>query len=105
MSGDVRVQVLLFAAAPGDPGAVRAAYHRISGELAGTPGLLRNTLLEGTDRPDTFVVVSEWASLAAFRSWEQGPGHRQVTAPLRPYHDHSGPATFGVYRVAAEYQN
>jgi heme oxygenase (mycobilin-producing) len=97
------VQVLLFAAsAPGD-GAVASAYHDISRRLAGTPGLLRNRLLEKADGSGGYVVVSEWESLAAFRSWEEGPDHRGVTAPLRPYHDGRLAVAFGVYEVAAEY--
>jgi heme oxygenase (mycobilin-producing) len=98
-----RVSVLLFATAPNEPGAVAAAYHRISRGLAGTPGLLRNALLELVDGPGRFVVLSEWASLDAFRTWEDGTEHRQLTAPLRPYHDTSLAGGFGVYRVAAEY--
>jgi heme-degrading monooxygenase HmoA len=79
--------------------AVPEAYHRISRSLAGTPGLVRNTLLALVDTPGRFVVLSEWTSLDAFRTWEQGPDHRQLTAPLRPYHE-----GFGVYEVAAEYR-
>jgi heme oxygenase (mycobilin-producing) len=98
-----RVRVLLFAAAPEDPGAVQAAYHEISRTLAGTAGLLGNTLLEKVDARGSFVVVSEWESLDAFRTWEEGADHRLVTAPLRPYHDRRPDTAFGVYRVAAEY--
>jgi heme oxygenase (mycobilin-producing) len=99
-----RVQVLLFAAAPDTPVAVHEAYHHISRQLAGTPGLLHNTLLEKADTSGSFVVVSEWESLEAFRSWEEGPEHRGVTAPLRPYHDRGMGVAFGVYQVAAEYR-
>jgi heme-degrading monooxygenase HmoA len=94
--------VLLFAASP-TPGAVADAYHRISRDLAGTPGLLRNALLEHVDTGDRFVVFSEWESLNAFRDWEATAEHRMVTAPLRPYHDRSMSGGYGVYRVAAEY--
>ena len=41
-----RVHVLLFAAAPDGPAAVHQAYHAVSRRLAGTPGLLHNTLLK-----------------------------------------------------------
>jgi heme-degrading monooxygenase HmoA len=98
-----RVQVLLFAAEPDRPAAVHAAYHAISRRLAGTPGLLGNTLLEKADGSGGFVVVSVWENLATFQRWAAGSAHRDVTAPLRPYHDRSMPAPFGVYRVAAEY--
>jgi len=100
-----RVHVLLFAAAPDEPAAVHSAYHEISRQLSGTPGLLRNTLLERTDTPGRFVVVSEWESLDAFDRWERGPTHRPVTAPLRAYHDRSLGVAFGIYRVAAEYDS
>jgi heme-degrading monooxygenase HmoA len=99
-----RVQVLLFAAAPEDPDAVREAYQAISRRLVDTPGLLGNTLLERTDEPGRFVVVSEWRSLDAFLAWERSPGHRPATAALRPYHDRTTGVSFGVYRVAAEFR-
>lgn len=102
-----RVSVLLFAASDQtDAGrGVEDAYHQISRSLSGTPGLLGNTLLELVETPGRFVVLSEWESLEAFRTWEEGPVHRQLTAPLRPYHDRSMAGGFGVYRVAAEYRN
>lgn len=99
-----RVRVLLYATAPVDsPDAVEQAYHRISTELAGTPGLLRNELLNGIDEPRSFVVLSEWASEEAFFSWERGPDHRGATAPLRPFQDARPRKPFGVYRVTADY--
>jgi heme oxygenase (mycobilin-producing) len=99
-----QVSVLLFATAPDRPGAVADAYHEISRSLAGTAGLLRNALLELVDAPGQFVVMSEWANLHAFRTWEEGADHRRQTAPLRPYHDRSRGSQFGVYRVAAQYR-
>jgi heme-degrading monooxygenase HmoA len=101
MSGTV--SVLLFATAPAGSDAVTDAYHRISTSLSGTPGLVRNELLELVGTPGRFVVRSDWTSLDAFRTWEEGSEHRTLTAPLRPYQDASAAAWFGVYRVAAEY--
>lgn len=97
------VCVLLFATAPDGDGAVAEAYHTISRDLQGTPGLRSNALLELVDGPGRFVVLSEWSSLDAFRAWESGPEHRQVTAPLRPHQDRAAAPWFGVYRVAAAY--
>jgi heme oxygenase (mycobilin-producing) len=99
-----RVRVLLFLSAPHAPQAVADAYHRVSRALAATPGLLHNSLLEDIDCPGRFIVVSEWASIEAFRAWEEGPDHRAATAPLRPYQDCAGGTTFGIYGVAAEYR-
>src|SRR3954452_8473181 len=97
------VHVLLFARAPAGAGTVETAYHAISRELRDTPGLRGNTLLELFDKPGQFVVMSEWASIDAFRAWEQGPQHRTQTAPLRPYQDGTAADWFGVYRIVAEY--
>lgn len=97
------VSVLLFGRAPDGAEAVRDAYHHISQELAGTPGLTRNALLELVDGSGRFVVLSEWASMDAFRAWEEGPEHRDTTAPLRPFHDRAMGGGFGIYRIAAEY--
>ncbi len=101
-----RVRVLLYAAAPeGRPGTIRTVYDQISQRLAGTPGLLRNELLQDIDSCGDFVIMSEWSSLEAFRTWDSGPGHTSATAPLRPYHspDRGYGRAFGIYQVAAEY--
>ncbi|MEV4182440.1 antibiotic biosynthesis monooxygenase [Streptosporangium canum] len=103
-SGASRARVLIYTAAPSEePGAVEEAYHQISRDLAGTPGLLGNELLRATDDPAAFVVMSEWESLAAFRSWEEGAAHRGTTAPLRRYQRAPGGRPFGVYEVTAVY--
>jgi heme-degrading monooxygenase HmoA len=96
--------VLIYAVAPEDsPGAVAQAYHSVSQTLAGTPGLLGNQLLREVDGDGSFVVLSSWASLAAFKEWESGTGHRGATAPLRPYQDQRRGKPFGVYEVVAAY--
>jgi heme oxygenase (mycobilin-producing) len=98
-----RLRVLVYVVSPADePNAVEVAYHRISQDLAGTPGLIGNELLRSVYEPLGFLVMSEWESLAAFRAWEQSSGHRRKTAPLRPYQDRRG--TFlGIYEVTAAY--
>ena len=102
--GGPRARVMLYCRAPeGDPQPVEAAYHTISAALAGTTGLLRNELLRDAMDADRFMVLSEWESLDAFRAWESGAGHRDTTAPLRPYQDRDGGLPFGLYEVAAAY--
>ena len=99
-----RVRVLVYAAAPdADPEAVSQAYHRVSRDLAGTPGLLGNELLHSLLAPGQFLVMSEWESVAAFRAWESGATHRGVTAPLRPFQRAEGGGSFALYEVAASY--
>ncbi|KNB51248.1 antibiotic biosynthesis monooxygenase family protein [Streptomyces caatingaensis] len=101
-----RVRVLVYAAAAAGPHgaeAVEKAYHQVSQDLADVPGMVRNELLRSTLEPDRYMVMSEWRDLAAFSNWEEGAGHRDTTAPLRPLQDHEQRGVFGVYEVLAEY--
>jgi heme-degrading monooxygenase HmoA len=99
-----RVCVMVRASAPaGDPAAVEKAYHEVSQALEGTSGLIGNVLLRCVDEPGSFVVLSEWQDLDAFRSWENGDDHRAATAPLRPLQARDGRKPFGIYQVTASY--
>lgn len=99
-----RVRVVVYARAePADAGALEEAYHRVSHDLAGTPGLLANELLRSVTDGQAYAVMSEWESVAAFSAWEQGATHRGTTAPLRPFQDRGRGATFEIYAVTAEY--
>ncbi|SFP83358.1 antibiotic biosynthesis monooxygenase family protein [Amycolatopsis rubida] len=100
MSGEVRVLVYQSAQ---DISLVHDAYHHVSKRLMGVPGLVGNELLGSITDPTGFVVLSRWSGMDAFREWEQGPAHRDTTAPLRPYRDQRLPASFGVYQVVADY--
>ncbi|GAA2273886.1 MULTISPECIES: antibiotic biosynthesis monooxygenase family protein [Kitasatospora] len=102
MKGSVRVLVHLRVP-PGEEARVEDIYHRISRELDGTPGLVRNELLRGFHAPDEWAVMSEWQNAAAFREWESGSDHRDTTAPLRPYQNRDLTSVFGVYEVEAEH--
>ncbi|ONI78129.1 antibiotic biosynthesis monooxygenase [Actinosynnema sp. ALI-1.44] len=100
MIGEVRVLLYHDTA---DVTGIEAAYHQVSHNLAGVPGLLGNELLRSVPDPTGFVVVSHWRDLAAFHKWERGVDHRDSTALLRPYRDTSLPRPFGVYQVTAAY--
>ncbi|WP_414170151.1 antibiotic biosynthesis monooxygenase family protein [Streptoverticillium reticulum] len=100
MTGEVRV--LVYHTARGAE-AVESAYHEVSRQLAGVPGMLGNELLHDVHDTEGFVVVSKWQDLAAFERWERGEGHRDSTAALRPYRDHRRGRPFAVYRVTAAY--
>jgi heme-degrading monooxygenase HmoA len=98
--------VLVWYRAPAaDQGALFDAYHRVSHELAGTPGLLGNELLRSPVDPTRLAVCSEWESLAAFRAWESGADHRGTTAPLRQYQDPELPSPFDLLGVVAEHRS
>lgn len=98
----MRVRVLLFHEVR-DSEAVTAAYHAVSAELAGTPGLLSNELLTNVHDPSWVLVMSEWADRDSFDAWEQGAAHKGQTAALRPYRDTRMPRPFGVFQVDAAY--
>lgn len=100
MSGRVRVLLWHRTPAQGDE-AVLSAYHVISRRLRGTPGLLANELLRDPIAPDRYVVISEWESLEAFRTWEQGSQHKGTTEPLRPFRDLE--QSFEILEVVASY--
>ncbi len=100
MSGQVRVLVYQVAE---DHAAVHSAYHEVSEQMLGVPGLIGNELLGSVLDPTGFVVLSRWADVTAFWAWEQGAEHRDTTAPLRPYRDVRRSAGFGIYQVLAEY--
>ncbi|MFJ3904252.1 antibiotic biosynthesis monooxygenase family protein [Streptomyces sp. NPDC090025] len=108
MSGAAgRVRIMLhLRPSPADPAAVDAvteAYHRISKDLAGTPGLLGNELLRIMTDQGAYAVLSEWESMAAFRDWEAGSAHRGTTSPLRPFQDTERPSPFALFEVLAAY--
>ncbi len=98
----VQVRVLVYQVAD-NPAAVHSAYHEVSKQMLGVPGLIGNELLGSVLDPTGFVVLSRWADVTAFRAWEQGAAHRETTAPLRPYRDVRRGAGFGIYQVLAEY--
>jgi heme-degrading monooxygenase HmoA len=97
------VVVLLHHEAAAAVAELHEAYHRVSLELAGVPGLLGNELLESVTSPGHYVVLSRWATLRAFQEWEAGSSHQDATAALRPYRSAPGPSPYGVYRRAAGY--
>ncbi|MET9078413.1 antibiotic biosynthesis monooxygenase [Streptomyces sp. NPDC004232] len=98
------VRVLLhLRVASGQEDRVENLYHRVSDELDGTPGLLRNELLQGLAAPQEWAVLSEWRDADAFREWENGADHRGTTAPLRPFQNQEAGSVFGVYEVRAEH--
>lgn len=100
-----RVRIMLFCRVPADgaASAVEEAYHLISKTLAGTPGLLGNELLHSMIEDDAFAVMSEWETFDAFHHWDEGPDHKDQTAPLRPFQDPSRPRPWEMYAVEAAY--
>jgi heme-degrading monooxygenase HmoA len=98
-----RVRILVWHRATGDEAGIQALYQSVTTRLAGVPGLLGSELLQSTSDPDRYVVMSEWASLAAFQAWDVTPGHA-VTEPLRRYRAvNERGAAYEVYEVAVDH--
>nr|AJD20006.1 monooxygenase [uncultured bacterium] len=98
-----RVRVLVWHADLGAPEELLETYHQVSRKMAGTAGLLGNELLRSTTEPGTYVLISEWESLAAFRAWDVSDGHL-VTVPLRRFRDPRRPGRpFDICEVDAAY--
>jgi heme-degrading monooxygenase HmoA len=97
-----QVQVVVYHRSD-DPAAVLTAYDESSARMHGTPGLLGNELHRALGDPRGFAVVSRWASVRDFTGWEAGPGHKEQTAPLRPFRDHTRQRPFEVFQVTARY--
>ncbi|MFD0773259.1 antibiotic biosynthesis monooxygenase family protein [Streptomonospora algeriensis] len=94
------VRVLVYHRAD-DAEGIEAAYHRVSERMRGVPGMLGNELLRSVSDGTGFVVLSKWAGIEDFRTWEAGADHREDTAPIRPYRDTRAESPFALYEVAA----
>jgi heme oxygenase (mycobilin-producing) len=82
----VATRVMVFASIrDGEQAAFESAYAQVTAAVRGTDGHIRDELLREADRPDRYVLLSEWESEAAFRAWEDAPVHRELTTPMRPY--------------------
>ncbi|HUD39143.1 MAG TPA: antibiotic biosynthesis monooxygenase [Streptosporangiaceae bacterium] len=98
-----RVRVLVWLRTA-DHAGVTETYRLTSQELAGTAGLVGSELIRSLDDPASYAVVSEWESMDAFSTWEQGPAHREATTPLRHLQDRARDGgTYGVYEVTAAF--
>jgi heme oxygenase (mycobilin-producing) len=100
-----RARVVVFYRAPeNDPGAIERTYHEVSAEMKATIGLVSNELMRDVMDPTSYVVLSEWADMAAFQAWDKSTGHRRTT-PLDPYQDldSSRRKSFGIFQVIAAY--
>lgn len=97
-----RVRVFIYHECA-DEREIRSAYEEVSSRLSTVEGMLSNELVAAVHDPCGYVIVSEWADLAAFDRWEQSPQHRRDTAPLRPFRDTRMAVPFAIYQVKASY--
>ena len=98
------MRVLVFAQIkPGFEEAFEAGWAEIDREVSKTPGYIRSELLRRTDRPSSYVLLSEWESREHFLAWEDRPVHRGTTTPIRPYWD--GMPERVIYDIAVRNQS
>lgn len=95
------VRVLVFAQIkPGHEADFESGWALLDRDVAKTPGYIRSELLRRSDRPSTYILLSEWESREAFLAWEDRPVHRGTTTPIRPYWD--GMPERVIYDIAVE---
>ena len=76
--------VLLFATvAAEDAEAFEAAFAEVNQEVLKIPGCLGGRLLADPSKPGSYLMIGEWESEDAYRSWETY--HSTMTAPMRRY--------------------
>ncbi|MDD9376590.1 antibiotic biosynthesis monooxygenase [Streptomyces sp. ZAF1911] len=68
-----------------DQEAFEEAYRQVTAVVRGTPGHLRDELLRDAEQPGRYILLAEWESEEAFRTWEDAPSHREMAAPMFPY--------------------
>jgi heme-degrading monooxygenase HmoA len=69
----------------GEEAEFESAYAKVTAQVAGTPGHIRDELLRPATGDDRYILLSEWEDTGSFLAWEDAPIHRQTTTPLRPY--------------------
>jgi heme-degrading monooxygenase HmoA len=80
------VRVMVFATIqPGTQKDFEAAFSRVTQQVKGTKGHIRDELIRDAANPDAYILLSEWESQEAFLAWEDAPIHKETTTPMRPY--------------------
>jgi quinol monooxygenase YgiN len=59
------------------------AWRDIAEYTRQVPGNLRQTLLVDQNKPDTFVITSDWEDRESFHRYERSDIQDRLTAPLR----------------------
>jgi quercetin dioxygenase-like cupin family protein/heme-degrading monooxygenase HmoA len=76
-----------------------AAYEKVRFSVAATRGHIRDQICQAPDDPASWLIVSEWTSLADFFAWEKSEEHKELVRPMRACY--SDPE-FRSYTVVAE---
>ncbi len=93
------IRVMVFATIkPGTQEAFEAAFAKVTQQVKGTSGHIKDELIKDNTNPDAYILLSEWESQEAFLTWEDAPIHKETTTPMRPYW--AGRVERKIYNVA-----
>ncbi|RZB16031.1 antibiotic biosynthesis monooxygenase [Streptomyces sp. F001] len=70
---------------PEDFEAFEKAYIEVTSKVRGTPGHLRDELVQDTSDPTKYALIAEWESEELFRTWADDPEHMRQSAAMFPY--------------------
>jgi heme-degrading monooxygenase HmoA len=80
---------------------IEETYRQISWVRGGIPGLRRIELMRDLDEADSYLVLSEWNSLAEFRTWQEGADHKNNPSALREFQDRTQGRHWALYEVTS----
>lgn len=64
---------------PGKEGAFEAGFRAISGALSGTAGHVGTRLFRDVERPNSYLIHSEWSDREAFSRFIHSPAFTEAT--------------------------
>ena len=80
------IRVIVFARIrPEDCRGFETAFVEVQRRMSGTPGLVRDELLEDETERGRYLLIGEWATKEAFLTWEDDSSHRETSAPMGPF--------------------
>ncbi|WP_327290508.1 cupin domain-containing protein [Streptomyces sp. NBC_01198] len=59
------------------------AYEKVRFSVAATPGHIRDQICQSPEDPRSWLIASEWTSIADFFSWEKSEDHKELVRPMR----------------------
>jgi heme-degrading monooxygenase HmoA len=82
------LEVALIDVTPGAEEGFRTSYGQAREVLSGSPGCQRVRMTQGIETPTRFVLLVEWADVAAHDAFRSGDGFAQWRALIGPHFAH-----------------
>jgi quercetin dioxygenase-like cupin family protein/heme-degrading monooxygenase HmoA len=60
-----------------------AAYEKVRLDVAATHGHIRDQICRAPDKPEQWLIASEWTSIEDFFTWERSEEHKELVRPMR----------------------